>query len=182
MVRLHTVCDTQRAFYALLARLSVFAGKASHPLRSALAAALKHSRQPSHSDCQPARAPKRQPPASLGAAQLASRTMPAPVAPAPSSRANSGRAAKQAAVGKATRSTSSGGSPSSAMQAGLQRSRLQFLLDIAHATFSQPCPPTPQQIDALRRTLSESLACHAAAAPPDAVCQKLCFYGLLTNH
>ncbi|KAL4459063.1 hypothetical protein ABPG75_013928 [Micractinium tetrahymenae] len=95
--------------------------------------------------------------------------MPAPVAPAPTSRAGSGRAVKPAAAAKATRS-SGGGPPASAMQAGLRRSRLQFLLDIAHATFSQPSPPTPQQIDALRRTLSsvplEELGLGAHASPP----------------
>lgn len=36
------------------------------------------------------------------------------------------------------------------------RSRLQFVFDLAHATFSQEGLPTPAQIDALRRTLSES--------------------------
>lgn len=56
------------------------------------------------------------------------------------------------------------------MQAGLRRSRLQFLLDIAHATFSQPSPPTAQQIDALRRTLSsvplEELGLGGQTSPP----------------
>ncbi|KAI7844684.1 hypothetical protein COHA_001772 [Chlorella ohadii] len=35
------------------------------------------------------------------------------------------------------------------------RSRLQFVFDLAHATFSQEGLPTPAQIDALRRTLSQ---------------------------
>ena len=45
--------------------------------------------------------------------------------------------------------------------AGQRKSRLQFVFDLAHATFSQPGLPTSAQIDALRRTLSE---CAAAAA------------------
>lgn len=40
------------------------------------------------------------------------------------------------------------------MQRG-KGSRLQFLFDIAFATFSQPGLPTEAQISALRRTLSE---------------------------
>ncbi|KAL4431942.1 hypothetical protein ABPG77_000209 [Micractinium sp. CCAP 211/92] len=95
--------------------------------------------------------------------------MPAPVAPAPSSRAGRGQAVKTPAVGKSTRSNG-GASPPSAMQAGLRRSRLQFLLDIAHATFSQPSQPTAQQIDALRRTLSsvplEELGLGGQPSPP----------------
>jgi hypothetical protein len=40
-------------------------------------------------------------------------------------------------------------------KSSLARTKLQFLLDIAQATFSQPGPPTKQQVEALKRTLSE---------------------------
>lgn len=37
----------------------------------------------------------------------------------------------------------------------MARTKLQFLLDIAQATFTQPGPPTQQQVEALKQTLSE---------------------------
>lgn len=49
--------------------------------------------------------------------------------------------------------------------AAAKRSRLQFVFELAQATFSQPGLPTAGQVEALRRTLSERPPPPAGALP-----------------
>ena len=82
------------------------------------------------------------------------RSMPPAALPSPSSAPNRSSHAAQAATRAPTAATQAPEPPSSA-EAVQRRSRLQFLLDIAQATFAQAGPPTQAQISALQRTLSE---------------------------